>query len=1057
MTDTVADALAETTSDIPPPAFFPVSDGINDDAGAPPAVDLSAFTPQMQDVRTHLASLKLIPAERLDVEIFWFFQKLALNEYYYDKTEVSTIASTIVSIYAAKVIADAGGDSFSLRVQREMRSLAMYCVPSFPGRFHGPSEAVEYRLEQRYLREGYEAVSHSAAGMAPFRLQVYRSSGTVAPTSDLHLRLFFAQEPEFVTPPSRTDPTETDIAKIADKRFLDDASPNTHKIFQEALIAAQQTLGPVIRWFDLSNIKDGLIEARLVICYRHGSTHNLFSGITGVYHSNKLHSSRKYVEQFSNGFSIYSVYLKPMSHPILPDPEASSLEAAAEAFQHKMARVAEESAVIFSLPRTSLTPLFLEGKLTAFEVSYAYAAWKFAHSFCNSLADMPITAWCTAPLADHQSHRAAFTEGRVLEAMIQHVDLLKLLYEQFSAIHHDGRRETSENGEMDAQSKKIISLVRKTVTNDVDERIFAACLVFNRFTLKTNFYHAGAIALAFRFDPSFLSTREYPVTPFAVFFLVGSEFRGFHVRFADVARGGIRIIRSRNPQAFSSNVSTLFRENYALALTQQKKNKDIPEGGSKGTVLLSLDHQDKGEIAFKKYADALLDLMLLPLSQGTDTTTTEQPSSSIPQTRLRSKDIIDFSENQPEILFFGPDEGTADYMDWASAHARKRGATFWRGFTTGKSQSNGGIPHDTYGMTTCSVRQFVVGTLEKLGMDEGAISKVQTGGPDGDLGSNEIKIAKGQTMAVVDGSGVLYDPKGINRAELLRLANERLMSKHFDASKLSPEGIFVSVDDNDVKMPDGTLVESGLFFRNTFHLSPYASADLFVPCGGRPEAINMHNVDSYFLRETLADGTIARRPLHKVLIEGANLFVSPAARLHLEERGVVLFKDASTNKGGVTSSSLEVLAGLALSDAQYEEHMKVKDGKIPAFYEKYVAQVYDRIAKLARAEFECLWRAHEATGEPRSVLSDTLSNKINSLNYKIQESDLWEDHQLRKRIIEDAVPEALRSLVGDALFDRVPESYLRASFASQLAASFVYEMGLDGDELSFYRFVRRAL
>lgn len=27
---------------------------------------------------------------------------------------------------------------------------------------------------------------------------------------------------------------------------------------------------------------------------------------------------------------------------------------------------------------------------------------------------------------------------------------------------------------------------------------------------------------------------------------------------------------------------------------------------------------------------------------------------------------------KPEILFFGPDEGTADMMDWASQYARSR-------------------------------------------------------------------------------------------------------------------------------------------------------------------------------------------------------------------------------------------------------------------------------------------------------------------------------------------------------------------------------------------------
>jgi NAD-specific glutamate dehydrogenase len=53
----------------------------------------------------------------------------------------------------------------------------------------------------------------------------------------------------------------------------------------------------------------------------------------------------------------------------------------------------------------------------------------------------------------------------------------------------------------------------------------------------------------------------------------------------DVARGGIRIIRSRNREAYSINQRNLFDENYALASTQALKNKDIPEGGAKGVIL----------------------------------------------------------------------------------------------------------------------------------------------------------------------------------------------------------------------------------------------------------------------------------------------------------------------------------------------------------------------------------------------------------------------------------------------------------------------------------------
>jgi glutamate dehydrogenase len=76
-------------------------------------------------------------------------------------------------------------------------------------------------------------------------------------------------------------------------------------------------------------------------------------------------------------------------------------------------------------------------------------------------------------------------------------------------------------------------------------------------------------------------------------------------------------------------------------------------------------------------------------------------------------------------------EGTADMMDWAALHARERGAeTWWKSFTTGKSAKTlGGVPHDTYGMTSLSVRQYVLGIYKQLGLREEEITKVQTGGP----------------------------------------------------------------------------------------------------------------------------------------------------------------------------------------------------------------------------------------------------------------------------------------------------------------------------------------
>lgn len=56
----------------------------------------------------------------------------------------------------------------------------------------------------------------------------------------------------------------------------------------------------------------------------------------------------------------------------------------------------------------------------------------------------------------------------------------------------------------------------------------------------------------------------------------------------------------------------------------------------------------------------------------------------------------------------------------------------------------------------------------------------------------------------------------------------------------------------------------------------------------RPEAINISNVSSLID----SDG----KPHYKYIVEGANLFITQSARLYLENRGVVLYKDSSANK-----------------------------------------------------------------------------------------------------------------------------------------------------------------
>jgi len=552
--------------------------------------------------------------------------------------------------------------------------------------------------------------------------------------------------------------------------------------------------------------------------------------------------------------------------------------------------------------------------------------------------------------------------------------------------------------------------------------------------LKTNFYTPTKVALSFRLKPSteFLPEHEYPQPLYGMFLVIGSEFRGFHLRFRDIARGGIRIVKSRNKELYAINARTQFDENYNLANTQQRKNKDIPEGGSKGVILLDYNHQDKARVAFEKYIDSIMDLLLPPTSPGI-------------------KDPIVDLHGQREILFMGPDENTADLVDWATEHARARGAPWWKSFFTGKSPKLGGIPHDAYGMTTLSVRQYVLGIYRKLNLDPSKVRKLQTGGPDGDLGSNEIFLGNEKYTAIVDGSGVLVDPAGLDHTELVRLAKKRVMIVEYDTSKLSPQGYRVLVEDSNVTLPSGEKVGNGMSFRNTFHLRGGFNYDLFVPCGGRPESIDLQTAN-----KLIVDGKCTI----PYIVEGANLFITQDAKLRLEKAGCILYKDASANKGGVTSSSLEVLASLSFDDKGFIENMCVgADGTVPEFYKTYVQEVQKTIENNARLEFEAIWRENEKSGVPRSMLSDQLSLAITKLDEELQNfTELWDNKSLRVAVFKEALPQTLQAKVGlEKILERVPENYLKSIFGSYMASRFVYEYGATPSQFAFFDFMRKRL
>ena len=920
-------------------------------------------------------------------EIELFLTGLGLSPSYFMATPVETIARHIEALRAAEIMAALRGEKV-LRIDfmTEHADEALYLVEES----HYKAIEIEERIEDRYPH---------------FRLQSYR---TLRKARGLeHLRMYIVDKPEF--PAGKVAPDETDLHKVADRTFLATASKDAFKRTQDLLERARGWESPLI---DVTPVPADK-EVRISVVINTDASPRFFTNVSDVINSHGLHSNRKYIEHFANGKTIFTHYL--------------------DAIEDKAALqdLIEDISDIYVIPMSPLSSLFREGKLSAQETVFGTALWSFAHQFLSgyneeylklaeALKDSPELQGILRDLRTRLA-KETYTEPRVWDVLLGNPEWIKALFRLFDRKFNPAEKSHDIAAGLAAVRKDI---ARKVVV-EADRHVFLAGALFVETILRTNFYIREKTSIAFMYKPDFLNRVDYPLEPFGLFHIVGREFRGFHIRFRDIARGGIRIVRSSHYQNYLNNSDFIFDENYGLASTQQRKNKDLPDGGSKGTILLRWGFQDQPVAAFKKYIDGLLDLML--------------PNPAVLD--YHGKDVI---------LFLGPDEGTAELMEWAALRARTRGYKFWKAFTTGKPESMGGIPHDLYGMTTRSVHEYVVGSLAKLGLKEEKITKVMTGGPDGDLGSNEILLSKDKVLAIVDGSGVLYDPQVLDRKELVRLAKARKMAEHFNRKLLSKEGFFVHVKDADVRLPDGERVENGLEFRNTFHLHPKFKADIFVPCGGRPSSVNINN-----WTEWLDD---KGQPRFKVIVEGANLFITQQARLRLEEKGVILYKDASANKGGVTSSSLEVLSALAMTDKEFEELMVLRNGRISDFRKAYIQEIIDEISDNARREFEVIWRENARTGIPRSVLSDKVSEKINAIKDSIRDSSLFEDKALVRKVIESGCPPVLCKLLGiGRILQRVPESYLRALFASRLAGRYVYEHGLEANEIDFFNFLQQFM
>jgi len=551
----------------------------------------------------------------------------------------------------------------------------------------------------------------------------------------------------------------------------------------------------------------------------------------------------------------------------------------------------------------------------------------------------------------------------------------------------------------DAARATIHEQIENTVDLEDARTLFETMLNAVHAVKRTNLFLEDRYALSMRIDASILTTEERPECPFGAFFIHGRDFNGFHVRFRDIARGGVRAIFPRGVEQYSREQERLYDEAYNLAFAQQLKNKDIPEGGSKAALLI----HPRGRISrsVKAFVDSLLDLI-----------TPEEKTASRVVDRL----------HHDELIYLGPDENiTPELIEWIVDRGQRRGYPMPTALMS--SKPGAGINHKEYGVTSEGVVVFLDTALRAIGInpETETFTIKMTGGPDGDVGGNCIRILhreygeNAKIVGIADGSGCCEDPQGLDHTELLRLFEEVLPIANFNKEKLGPNGWIASVDDPE-----------GVHFRNTLH--DRIHADAFLPCGGRPATIHGGNWKN-FLKD---DGT----PSSKVIVEGANLFLTPDARRELSNAGTLILKDSSANKCGVICSSFEVGACMLLNTEQF---MKIK--------ETFVEQVLIRLRDLARAEAELLARLHQhhphlPLPEMSIRISKMMSRTADSINKHWDSMSDVQQLELQ-RLVTEHLPAILVETAGDRLWTEMPTAYIRWMMVKSLAARMVYREGFE--------------
>ena len=495
--------------------------------------------------------------------------------------------------------------------------------------------------------------------------------------------------------------------------------------------------------------------------------------------------------------------------------------------------------------------------------------------------DFLLNAW-----ASYIRQTTVATKDAVMEAFSHAPEITEELLGYFDAKFNPAFK---GDRALDEREEKISAALPKDIA-------LKAVFSVLKAMVRTNYYQGEKDYVSFKILSPLVYGLPKP-TPMAEIFVYSDDVDAIHLRFGKIARGGIR---------WSDRKDDFRTEILGLVKTQQVKNVVIVPVGSKGGFYPKRPPENATKKELVENAVKCYQTMIRGLLDITDNIV----SGKI----VAPKKTVRYDNDDP-YLVVAADKGTADFSDIANAISAEYG--FWLGdaFASGGSA---GFSHKGLAITARGSWESVKRHFNETGRDcqTQEFTAVGVGSMAGDVFGNAMLMSsKMKLVAAFNSTHIFIDPHPdceTSFAERKKIsAGGGVYSRKETTLTLSPEAREVLSLWTLTMTPDDLI--KGILCAPV-DLMYFGGIGTYVKASG----------------ETQLDAKDASNAGHrvngcdikaKVVGEGANLAMTPNARIEYAKNGGRLNNDAVDNSAGVDCSDHEVNIKIMLNAA-------MADGKL---------------------------------------------------------------------------------------------------------------------------------